>query len=84
MKKVNNMALVKLRSRFDEQKTITFKAELEQFLGDILPFSIDEYKIVSINGTVRQFKAVLECNITDSKEFVTSYAAKSDFKEDYS
>ena len=67
--------LSNLRNRFTSSGSR--KLELEQNLIDILPLSRNEYNILTLVGSVKVFKAVIECNFVTTKDFIKQYCEKS-------
>ena len=66
------MALEELRNTFIN---VFGTKELMETLIDKLPFK--EFKVVSVQGSVKKFKANVECNIQDVSNFISVYNEKS-------
>ena len=68
------MALQQPRYRF----TLTVnKAELEQTVAEIIPISQEKYRIITVDGSLKDFKVTIECDIPNTAEFIQNYSSKS-------
>lgn len=66
------MALEELRSKFIN---VFNTQELIETLSEKLPF--DDFKIENVQGSIKQFKASVKCQVTDAQNFISQYNAKA-------
>ncbi|XP_066933770.1 uncharacterized protein [Clytia hemisphaerica] len=52
--------------------------ELVETLMDKLPFGKDEFKIISVNGSVKRLKANIDCKLINLDSFIQNYNEKTD------